>query len=192
MRIISGTARGTKLYTLEGSATRPTLDRIKESLFSIIQSKIPESIVLDLFAGSGALGLETLSRGASFCVFCDHSKKASNIVKQNIEKTNFIDKSKLYTADYKTCINQLKHENSKFDIIFLDPPYDSNLINQSVNKIIENNLLSENGIIVAETDNDTVIEDLKQLNIDTYDIRKYGRVKVLLLKGVKNGDFYTT
>ena len=89
MRIISGTSRGTKLYTLEGNNTRPTLDRVKEPLFSIIQNKIKDSIILDLFSGSGALALEALSRGAKKAILCDNSFKAIEVIKKNIEKTHF-------------------------------------------------------------------------------------------------------
>ena len=89
MRIISGKARGTKLYTLEGENTRPTLDRVREALFNIIQQEIPESVVLDLFAGSGAVGLEFASRGAEKVYMCDNSKKAIEIINKNIEKTSF-------------------------------------------------------------------------------------------------------
>ena len=92
MRIISGKARGTKLYTLDGTATRPTLDRVKESLFNIIQNDIEDSTVLDLFSGSGAIGLEFLSRGAKRAVLCDSSKDAIKIIKQNVQKTHFEEK----------------------------------------------------------------------------------------------------
>ena len=88
MRIISGKAKGTKLYTLEGNETRPTLDRVKESVFNIIQNEIPESIFLDLFSGSGAIGLEAASRGATKTIMCEKSKNAINIIKRNIEKTH--------------------------------------------------------------------------------------------------------
>ena len=101
MRIISGTARGTKLYTLEGTNTRPTLDRIKESLFSIIQNKIKNAFVLDLFSGSGALALESLSRGAKKAILCDNSKESIEIIKKNIVKTHFEDKIQLFCSDYK-------------------------------------------------------------------------------------------
>ena len=115
MRIISGSARGTKLETLEGQDTRPTLDRVKEALFSIIQNYIYEANILDLFSGSGALALESLSRGATFAVCCDSSRKAIEIIKQNAKKTHLEDKVKIVNKDYKQCLNEL--ENIKFDII---------------------------------------------------------------------------
>ena len=100
MRIIGGKARGTKLYTLEGITTRPTLDRVKESIFNIVQNEIKDSVVLDLFAGSGAIGLEMLSRGAKRVVLCDKSKEAIEIIKKNIEKTHMNESVELYNLDF--------------------------------------------------------------------------------------------
>lgn len=180
MRVISGTARGTNLYSLEGNDTRPTLDRVKESMFSIIQTWIPEARVLDLFAGSGALGIEALSRGATSAVFCDKSYKASEILRKNIEKTHLEEKSIVITKDYIKALEQI--ENQKFDIIFLDPPYKLDFVGKAVNKIVELEMLDEDGIIVIETDEEK--RDLKQLeniNINIYDLRVYGRVKLIFL-----------
>ena len=182
MRIISGVARGTKLITLEGIETRPTLDRIKESLFSIIQNKIPNAVVLDLFAGSGALGIECLSRGALFCTFCDSSNKAIKVIKQNIEKTRMLEKAVVIQADYATCLKKISNQKNSFDIIFLDPPYESNLIEKSIEKIIEFDLLKQDGIIIAETDQlELVLEEIGKLQVKIIDIRKYGRVKLVFL-----------
>ena len=123
MRIISGSARGTNLFTLDGLTTRPTLDRVKESLFNIIQNEIPESVFLDLFSGSGAVGLESASRGARKTILCDKSKDAIKIINKNIEKTHLKEKVELYNVDYKELIkNKLKE---KIDIVYIDPPYDS-------------------------------------------------------------------
>ena len=182
MRIISGTARGTKLFTLEGLETRPTLDRVKEPLFSIIQNKIQDSNVLDLFAGSGALGIEALSRGANLCVFCDCSNRAINIIKQNLEKTRCKDKAIVIPTDYISYLEKVRKDKFVFDIIFLNPPYDSDLIYLAVKKIKEINILNQDGIIIAETDNDkSIVDKLKKIDINIIDIRKYGRVKLLFL-----------
>ena len=126
MRIISGTARGTKLYTLEGQTTRPTLDRVKESLFNIIQNKIQNSIFLDLFSGSGAIGLEAASRGAKKTILCDKSKEAITVIKKNIEKTHLSKKVELYNLDYELLLKTKIKE--KIDIIYIDPPYDSDFV----------------------------------------------------------------
>ena len=146
MRIISGKAKGTKLYTLQGDNTRPTLDRVKESIFNIIQSQIPEATVLDLFAGSGAIGLEMLSRGAKKAILCDKSKEAIGIIKKNIQKTHMEEKVELYNIDFKECIEKVSKE--KFDIIYIDPPYETNFIEKSLEKIIEKNIIQDNGIII--------------------------------------------
>lgn len=180
LRIISGKARGTKLDTLEGLDTRPTLDRIKESLFNILQNKIYESKVLDLFAGSGALGLETLSRGANEAILCDNSYKAIKIIKNNIAKTHCEKQTKVINNDYKETLEMLKNE--KFDIIFLDPPYESQFDIQALKIIIEKDMLSKEGIIVLETDNEKEKkENLDKLDINVCDLRSYGRVSLFFL-----------
>ena len=141
MRIISGTSRGSRLVTLEGTETRPTLDRVKEPLFSIIQMHIKDARVLDLFAGSGALGLETLSRGAKSAVFSDISDKAINVIKQNVEKTKLGEKAIVLKGSYEDILKQMKNENKEFDLIFLDPPYKGGLLEDAIKRILEYNLL---------------------------------------------------
>ena len=183
MRIISGKARGTKLYTLDGENTRPTLDRVKEPLFNIINSKLMNAVVLDLFAGSGALGLESLSRGASKVVFCDKNFEAIKIVQKNVDKTRFNEKSIILKKDYVSTINFLSDNGYKFDLIFLDPPYETDYIYESLNLVINKNLACDNTIIVAETDEpDRVVKQISNLKIDIYDTRKYGRAYLLFIK----------
>ena len=123
MRVISGTARGKKLNSLAGLETRPTLDRVKEALFNILQFNIKEASVLDLFSGSGALAIEALSRGAKQAVVCDNSNKAIKIIKENLEATRLIEKTEIINKDYIEALKKLNKESKKFDIIFLDPPY---------------------------------------------------------------------
>ena len=184
MRIIAGKNRGTKLYTLDGDdITRPTLDRVKESLFNIIMQYLEGSNVLDLFAGSGALGLEALSRGANEVTFCDNSIKAINVIKNNIEKTRQEEKARVLYKDFVKAILNLKDENKKFDIIFLDPPYKTDYIIKAIEMIIEEDLLSDKGIIIAETDEKSrIIKELENKDISIYDIRKYGRIDIIFLK----------
>lgn len=182
MRIISGIARGTKLYTLDGFNTRPTLDRIKEPLFNILNFRVQDAVVLDLFAGSGALGLESISRGASMAIFCEHNRNAVSIIEKNIEKTRFGEKSLLIKNDFEVALKQIEKNEIKLDIVFLDPPYKTDLIYKSVKRIVDLDLLNENAIIVAETDEpDRVQEEIKDLNVNIFDMRKYGRVSLMFL-----------
>lgn len=187
MRIISGTARGTKLYTLEGKTTRPTLDRVKESLFNIIQNEVQNSIFLDLFSGSGAIGLEAASRGAKKAILCDKSKDAINIINKNIEKTHLKEKIELYNFDYEQLIKTRLHE--KIDIAYIDPPYESNYAIESLKLLISQNLIDENSIIIIETDNEkdilekiNNIDNIKRENIEIIDKRKYGRASLIFIK----------
>ena len=180
MRVISGTAKGTKLNSIDSLSTRPTLDRVKEPLFSIIQSYIPESNVLDLFAGSGALGIETLSRNATHCVFCDKSFESVKMIRENLQKTKLEDKATIFIGDYKKCLQSLE---SKFDIIFIDPPYKLNIAVDAIKLVLENKLLTKDGIIILETDEEKRdIKQLESINIEVYDVRKYGRVRLIFLR----------
>ena len=181
MRIISGTARGTKLYTLEGQATRPTLDRVKESLFNIIQNEIIDSNFLDVFSGSGAIGLEAASRGAKKVILCDKSKDAINIISRNIEKTHLKEKVELYNLDYELLLKTKIKEQP--DIIYIDPPYKSDFAINAVNIILENGLVSEHSTIIIETDEEEkILRELEKIEIKITDKRKYGRAILIFLK----------
>ena len=167
MRVISGKYKGKKLQGFNIDGTRPTMDRIKESLFASIQNKINESICLDLFAGSGALGIEALSQGAKSCDFIDHNKEAIKIIKNNLE--NIKEDYNIINTDYKS---YLKKINKKYDIIFLDPPYQNNLLNKSLKYIEEYDLLNENGIIVCEVENEIPKSNLKLIKEKSYGSKK--------------------
>ena len=177
MRIISGRARGTKLFTLEGLDTRPTLDRVKEPLFSIIGLKVQDADILDLFSGSGALGLEALSRGAKSATLCDNSKKAIKVIENNLQKTKL--EAEIINEDFTKCIEKL--QGKQFDIIFLDPPYETNYIEKAINKILECNLLKKDGLIIAETHKQKIQQNKQKLDITIRHNRKYGRVILIFL-----------
>ncbi len=182
MRIIGGTMRGTKLFTLEGLNTRPTLDRVKESLFNILNFDLKDSTVLDLFAGSGALALESVSRGATKVFLCDKSKEAIKIIEKNIEKTKAESKVHLLNMDYCDALNKLKNDKQKFNIIFLDPPYESLFAEDAIEKIEKYGLLEDDGKVIIETDNtEKVLKniDSKLDSLELKDTRKYGRVSLL-------------
>ena len=182
MRVISGTARGTKLNSIDSVNTRPTLDRVKESLFNIIQNKIEDSIVLDLFAGSGAIGIEFISRGSQKVYFCEKAHDAAKMIYQNLERTRFTNKSEVIEKDYKKALKDFEERNIKFDIIFLDPPYKADLAIQAVEQIIFLNLLKRDGTIIIETDEkERELEELKRLEVEVCDLRKYGRVHLIFL-----------
>lgn len=183
MRIIGGQRRGTKLNTLEGIETRPTLDRVKEALFSKINFDLPDSVVLDLFSGSGALALESLSRGAKKAYLCDSSFKAVKIIEKNIEKTKFEKETVLIPKDYINALEKFKSENIKFDIIFLDPPYKSDYNIKAVDLILKYHLLNEDGIIIVETDTEEeILSGFENFNLDIYDIKRYGRVTLIFIR----------
>lgn len=187
MRIISGTARGTKLYTLEGQATRPTLDRVRESFFNIVQNEISNSVFLDLFSGSGAVGLEAASRGARKVILCDKSKDAINVINKNIEKTHLRDKIELYNLDYEVILNTKIKE--KLDFVYIDPPYNSDFAVKSVDFIINRKLVDENSNIIIETDDErNILDALKKSETEVIDKRKYGRAILIFLKYRKNTD----
>lgn len=147
MRVITGKARGVQLKTPEGMDTRPTTDRVKEALFSIIHFDIPGARVLDLFAGTGQLGIEALSRGASEAVFVDIREDACRIVKENLKRTKLQANAQVVKAEYA---QYLRNCGRKFGIIFLDPPYSEDFLEKSLNFIMEIDILQSDGIIVTE------------------------------------------
>lgn len=147
MRVITGKAKGVVLKTPEGLATRPTADRVKEALFSMIQFEIPGCKALDLFGGTGQLGIEALSRGAASAVFVDASETACALIRENIKRTKMEQVSKVVRSDY---MQYLKTTKERFDIIFLDPPYAEVFLENSIKCITEIDILQTNGIIVTE------------------------------------------
>ena len=145
MRVISGKARGISLKTPDGMQTRPTADRVKEAMFSIIQFDLPQARVLDLFGGTGQLGIEALSRGAASAVFVDESEKACALIRENLKRTKL--PGQVIRSDY---MNFLKNSRDKFDIILLDPPYAEEFLENSLKMITEIDILQSSGIIVTE------------------------------------------
>ncbi len=177
MRVISGSARGRVLKALEGDETRPTTDKVKESIFNIIQFDIEGARVLDLFAGSGQLAIEAISRGAISAVVVENSKRAAEIVKENIKRCNFTDEISIYRGDFAEVLTKC----AKYDVIFLDPPYKSNLLNRALELIHSFDILSNDGIIICESDSS---EEIYELPVERYSSReyRYGRIKLTVIR----------
>lgn len=147
MRVITGKARGVQLKTPEGMLTRPTTDRVKEALFSIINFDIPGAKVLDLFGGTGQLGIEALSRGAKSAVFVDAREEACRLIRENLKRTKLEQDAKVVRSDY---LDYLERCREKFSVIFLDPPYAEVFLENALNRITEIDILQSDGIIVTE------------------------------------------
>ena len=147
MRVITGKARGIQLKTPDGMLTRPTADRVKEALFSIIQFEIPNAAVLDLFGGTGQLGIEALSRGAKNAVFVDAREDACNLIRENLRRTKLESGGRVIRGDY---MDYLRCCHEQFDIIFLDPPYAEVFLENALKYITEIDILRSGGIIVTE------------------------------------------
>lgn len=177
MRIISGKYKGKKLDGFNIDGTRPTMDRVKESLFGIIQNKIKNSTCLDLFAGSGSLGFEAISNGAKACYFVDNNSIVIKTLKKNLGELKSSEGIIIFN-DYNKALEDLSKENKKFDIIFLDPPYKLNLINNCLNIIKKLDLLNNEGIIICEYESE-------QINFNDYELikeKKYGSKNIKIYK----------
>ena len=180
MRVISGKAKSIKLKTIEGDSTRPTTDRIKETLFNMISSDIYDSNFLYLFSVSGAIGIEALSRGAKKSILCDKSKEAIQIINKNIEKTHFEKDAEVYNLDFKSCLKNIK---DPIDIIYIDPPYQTDYIKQSLEIIQNIQFISKDTLIILETDDEEkVLQQINDLKFEIIDKRKYGIAHIIFLQ----------
>ena len=186
MRIITGKARGVRLKTLEGDATRPTSERCKEALFSMLQFDIEGRDVLDLYAGSGQLGLEALSRGASSATFVDKSKQATKIIDENIIKTKLLDGSRVICSDIADFVRTVRGRK-KFDIVFIDPPYALRCAVQSAKTLYDAGLLKPTTIIACESEEEDIFEACPEAK-EVFEIIKHKKFGVanITLMGVKN------
>ena len=183
MRVITGSARGRVLKELQGMETRPTTGKVKESLFSIIQFDIEGRRVLDLFAGTGQLGIEALSRGAAECVFIDRRPDAIRLIQENLEVCGLSDRAIVRSGD---AMSYLK-SGEKFDLVFLDPPYASGLLEQALTDIAAFDICRQHGIIVAESAADTVLPALPA-PYRLYREYRYGKIKLTVFHRGGNED----
>ena len=175
MRVISGKYKGKKLDGFDIEGTRPTMDRVKESIFGSIQNYVKEAVCLDLFAGSGSLGIEAISNGANSCHFVDNGFVAFKTLEKNVMSIE--EEKYLYKMDYKEALQLFKNKGIRFDIIFLDPPYALGLINDALKKIKEYNLLKEDGIIICEYEQEKIVTDFTCIKD-----KKYGSTYVSIYK----------
>ncbi len=183
MRIITGSARGMNLISPKGENVRPTTEMAKEGIFSSIQFEIAGARVLDLFCGSGQLGLEALSRGAVYAVFCDADADSVAVTRQNAEKTGFADRCRILRTEYGEYLKNAGKAGEKFDFVFVDPPYGKNLIVEVVKRLGKNGLLNPGAAVICETDDPELCGELEAqegvLKVKRY---KYGKTYVYLVR----------
>lgn len=180
MRVIAGQARRTALAAPKGQSTRPTADRIKESLFNIIASYVPDARFLDLFCGSGAIGIEALSRGASGAVFVDISQDAVGVTRANLARVRFEERALVLQMCAVEAISRLGREGRSFDVIFMDPPYGKGLLGPVFDVLEESPILAAGGIVVAEIAADEPLPVAESLG--RYDERVYGSTRLVFFK----------
>ena len=185
MRIITGKAKGIKLATLEGDNTRPTSERAKEAVFSMLQFEIEGREVLDLFAGSGQMGLEAASRGAASVTFVDKSKAASAIIAKNIEKTRLTDSCRMFCADVSDYIRTARGRR-RFDIVFIDPPYALRAVPVVLEQMLDAEILKPTSTVVCESEEDDIFQGNETLRsrFEVLRCAKYGIAHITVLKPV--------
>lgn len=172
MRIIAGKGRSLPLKTIEGDNTRPTTDRIKETLFNMIQARICDAVFLDLFAGSGQIGLEAVSRGAAKAVFVENNKKAADCIKENIAFTKFGPQCELLTMDAVSALRSMEGREA-FDVIFMDPPYRKELEKDVLQYLMQSSLADADTLIIVEASDDTSFDYLDELGFMIQKLKKY-------------------
>jgi len=177
MRVIAGLCRGKPLKSVKGLTTRPTADRVKEAVFNVLNAKLTDAKILDLFGGTGSIGIEALSRGAALAVFVEKDRKAVQVIRENLLGCKMEDKSQLFPIDCFKALKILSEKNAKFNLIYLDPPYKSLIINDILQAIMNLRLLEERAIVIAETAWDA------ELNIEYNCLKKaredrYGDTKI--------------
>ncbi len=183
LRVIAGEFRGRRLDRIEGMEIRPTSDKVKESLFNILGETVIDSSFLDLFGGTGGIGIEALSRGAKHVVFIDSSIKSIKVLKGNLEHMKIQEGAEVYNTDYETAIKKLHINNKQFDIIFIDPPYSKGMAQNALVCIAANPILADDGLIIAEHDTKDAMPD-KVGNLVLYRVKQYSNTSLSFYKTV--------
>ncbi len=183
MRVIAGSARSLPLHTPEGSEVRPTIDRYKETVFNIVSGYIPGGKTLDIFSGSGSIGIEALSRGAKEAVFVENSGHAMQCIEHNLNFTKLFEKARLLKYDYTRALMMLRDQKQQFDLIYMDPPYEKDMEEATLELIKEYDLLVDDGIIVIESSNKTNLNYLSEDDVfDVAKIKKFNTCKFTFVK----------
>jgi len=180
MRVIAGCARGTVLFQPDGERTRPTANRIKEDLFNIIAPYVRDANFLDLYAGTGQMGIEALSRGAESAVFVESGKDAVDLIRKNLAKCR-MEANTVICDDVLKALQKLAGQHKKFDVVFIDPPYDTDNLDEIINKLINGSILNEDAIIITEQASDAEELSFEPL-LETYKIKKYTTTKLTFMK----------
>lgn len=177
MRIIAGICRGKPLKALKGMSTRPTSDRVKEAIFNVLANKVNDAKMLDLFGGTGNVGLEALSRGSDFVTFVEKNPKALQIIKTNVGDCGFDDKVKCYKMDAFRALKLFKEQELKFNLVYIDPPYKLNIIDSLLEDLVNYSLLEPLAVVVAETDKNTTLQENVE-NLQKIKEKSYGDTKI--------------
>lgn len=173
MRVIAGTAKRLQLKTVKGDNTRPTTDRIKETLFNMLQNDIEGCRFLDLFSGSGAIGIEALSRGAKEAVFVENNKEAINCIKENLIFTKLVNSGIVMSYDVMTAISMLEGRNAKFDIVFMDPPYNKEIEKEVLDRLKQSEIIDSDTMIIVEASLNTSFSYLRDMGYELFNEKKY-------------------
>lgn len=183
MKIISGMLKGRMVKGYQIKGTRPTMDRVKESIFGSIQKSVPNAAVLDLFAGSGNLGFEALSNGSKYCYFVDKNPIATRTIKENSINFQMQDQSVILCMDYKKALSYFQENHLQFSLVFIDPPYENQIIENVLNQLIEKKILESNAVVVVEMEQNDIGD--KEINgLEKLKVKEYG-TKVVQIFTVK-------
>ena len=187
MRVIAGTARSMPLKTVKGMDVRPTTDKTKETLFNVLQTDVPDSRFLDLFSGSGAIGIEALSRGASHAVLVEQDSKAADCILENLQFTKLIDRAELQKCDVLTALHRMEGQKP-FDVIFMDPPYDRGLEKEVLSRLKASPLVTEETLLIVEASLETDFSYLEEFGYEVVKRKEYKTNVHLFLQRAKGAD----